>query len=1093
MEDIMLVKKVVSLLMVFSVIFLQLPLCSLATEPMVSRDQYSQIYTNTDLSKTVEVFPYSLFSQNEDTQMWEKKQNVEVKNGSISYVSQSEPNSNFSLDNEVKMGTDANNQLETFIKFGDSLPALNGGLFLGAKLRLKELNNDYDCYYCQYHYNEEFSIYKISEPWKAQELTWVNKPDVMENLISSKTLAMPVGGSYYAWDVSGLVLDWYKNPEENYGLAIKATANQPNPNVKTFTKLNQDLRQMPVLQIRFSPKPNAPSGIATGLQTNSEKGFVNLQWSSVTGAKGYKVYLYNGNDYEQVYEGSETKWSSLGKNLWPSKDQILNGELTLRKDGSGTELSDHPGSLYQQLGDTEKATDTYYFKVSAYNEYGETEISDVTTVKMPDTTAPSVPKNIKASSELISNFTLTWDPSVDQSPIEYNVKLTTDSGYEVFTGTAQTNSITIPENHLTSRSTYQVSVKAVDKSSNQSNFSNYSPPVNVTARKKDDAQLVSMSYPSSIQEAGSSPYIKIVLKNTGTDSWTPDGGYLLKAGDKAFSVALAPTDIIKTGDTKTFEYKLPTDISLGTTQINWRMLNQKLGYFGDNIEMAISFEDRMKPQISLISPTAYQRVYGKINLEGSIVDYQLKNYSISYGYGETPTNWIEIKDSDSSVVNFGEWETTNLKNGTYNLRIEALDTSGGKSTLDRIVYVKNPVPLPTVLEVTDKSTKVTGTAKQGTTVLVFKNESQIGNGTASEAGTFSIPIPLQMAGTELKIISMDGNDASDTLKVRVKDITPPEQPIVHTVTNKGTAITGKTEPFAIVLAKLPDKTYKVKADAYGKFSITIPIQNFGTSIFMTVQDSAQLKSKEKKITVTRVAPNIPTVNTVNNKATQVSGKSEKYATMTVGIGTRSYTARADAYGVYKIAIPVQNSGTTLKVTAKDSTGASSVPRTITVIRIAPNKPTVHTVYNNVSSISGKTEKYATVTTKIGSKNYSKKADAYGNFKIAIPVQKSGVKLNVTAKDNAGNISAPAPVTVIRAAPDMPTVNAVRYYSTSVTGKTEKYAAVNVKIGTRTYSAKANSYGNFKVSIPKQKKGTKISISAKDAKGKISATRTLTVY
>ena len=118
----MLVKSATSLLMIFGVILSQLPLGSLAAEPMVSRDQFSLIYTNTDLSKTVEVFPYSLFTQNADTLTWEKKQIVELKNGAISYVSQSEPNSNFSLDNEVKVGMDANNQFETFIKFGDSLP-----------------------------------------------------------------------------------------------------------------------------------------------------------------------------------------------------------------------------------------------------------------------------------------------------------------------------------------------------------------------------------------------------------------------------------------------------------------------------------------------------------------------------------------------------------------------------------------------------------------------------------------------------------------------------------------------------------------------------------------------------------------------------------------------------------------------------------------------------------------------------------------------------------------------------------------------------------------------------------------------------------
>jgi len=1086
-------KKVVFVFMVFALIFSQLPLGSLAAEPLVSRDEFTEVYTNSDLSQTVEVFPFSLFNQNIDTLKWEKKQNVEVDSGAISYASEAEPENNFSHANEVRAGNDANSQFETFIKFGDSLPALNGGLFLGAKLRLKELNNDYNCYYCQYYSNEELSIHKIIEPWLANDLTWANKPDVLENPISSKTSAMPVGGGYYTWDVSGLVLDWYKNPAGDYGLALKAATNQPSPSVRTFTKLNNNLDQMPVLQIQYSPKPKAPSGIAYGLEPNSGEGKVNLQWYSVTGAKGYRVYLYNGKEFEQVYEGSETKWSSLGKNLWPTKDQIIGGEAVLKKDGSGTNLSDTPGPVYLQQGDTEKAADTYYFRISAYNDYGETDLSEVTAVKMPDTSAPTVPENIKASDELISNFSLTWDPAIDQSVIEYNVKLTTESGYPVFTGTSQTNSITIPESYLSPRGTYNVSVMAMDKSNNRRNYSAYSSTVTVTARKKMDVQLIGMSSPSSVQEAGSSPSVRIVLKNIGMEPWTQAGGYLLKADGESFSTALDATDIIKTGDTKTFEFRLPADMPLGTSQIMWRMFNQDSGYFGDNFTMAVSFEDRMGPHISLVSPAENQRVNGKLSLEGSILDFQLKNYSIYYGFGEKPAEWITIKDGEGSAIDLGEWETTYLKNGTYTLRIEAEDTSGKKSTLERIVYVKNPIPVPTVQEVTDQSVKITGTAKPGTTILILKNEEQLGSELVSEDGTFSVSIPVQMPGTELKIISMDEYYISDAVSVRVKDVTPPEQPIVNTVTNKAAVITGKTEPSALVLVKLPDKTYSGKADSVGKFSISIPIQNFGTTILITVQDGAQLKSIEKKILVSRVAPNIPMVNAVNNKASLVSGKTEKYATIIVGIGTRSYSAKADVYGNYNVAIPVQNSGSKLNVTAKDTTGAISTMRTMTVSRVAPNIPTVSAIYNNVSYITGKAEKYAIVTAKIDLKTYSTKADAYGNFKITIPIQNSGKKVHVTVKDTAGYISATAFVTVARAAPNIPLVNAVRYYSSTVTGKTERYVVVNVKIGTRIFSAKSNYYGNFKVYIPKQRKGTKLTVTAKDAKGKISAARTVTVY
>ena len=159
--------------------------------------------------------------------------------------------------------------------------------------------------------------------------------------------------------------------------------------------------------------------------------------------------------------------------------------------------------------------------------------------------------------------------------------------------------------------------------------------------------------------------------------------------------------------------------------------------------MAVSFEDQMDPQISLVSPADNQSINGKISLEGSILDFQLKNYSIYYGFGETPAEWITIKDGEGSVVNLGEWETTNLKNGTYKLRIEAEDSSGKKSTLERIVYVKNPVPVPTIQGVTDQSTTITGTAKPGTTILIFKNEGHLGSGSVQRMVLFQYLSPFK--------------------------------------------------------------------------------------------------------------------------------------------------------------------------------------------------------------------------------------------------------------------------------------------------------------------------------------------------------------
>ncbi|PUB15267.1 Ig-like domain-containing protein [Paenisporosarcina sp. OV554] len=401
--------------------------------------------------------------------------------------------------------------------------------------------------------------------------------------------------------------------------------------------------------------------------------------------------------------------------------------------------------------------------------------------------------------------------------------------------------------------------------------------------------------------------------------------------------------------------------------------------------------------------------------------------------------------------------------------------------------------LSDVYHVSDASKEVIGNTEAGAKITITKGEDFVAEGYAKEDGSFTIPIALQKAGTVLNVIASDAeNNVSPIVTTTVIDKTPPSEPSVNPVTNKAAEITGKTEAGATVNSVIGSKNYSTTADVNGIFKIIIPVQNSGTAIFVTSTDLAQNQSLSKKVAVTRIAPNIPVVNTVTNKSTTVTGVSEKAATVIVKAGTSSYSSIADSYGKFTVKIPTQNSGVELSITAKDAAGNISLSKKMLVTRVAPNVPVVNVVNNKLAAVTGITEKYAVVTVLIGTKSYSAKADSVGNFKVAIPIQNSGNSIKVTSTA-AGKVSNTRSLTVTRVAPNIPVVNPVRYYSTSVTGKTEKYAVVAVKIGTKVYTSKANIYGNFKVTIPKQKAGTYLYVSAKDAKGLISATRTVKVY
>ncbi|MED4206159.1 Ig-like domain-containing protein [Neobacillus mesonae] len=321
-----------------------------------------------------------------------------------------------------------------------------------------------------------------------------------------------------------------------------------------------------------------------------------------------------------------------------------------------------------------------------------------------------------------------------------------------------------------------------------------------------------------------------------------------------------------------------------------------------------------------------------------------------------------------------------------------------------------------------------------------------------------------------------------------------DSPKVNPVGDNDKSITGKAT--AGVRVQVKNGTHLIGnavADGNGNFNAAIPVQKAGSKLAVTYMDQLNAVSLVTTIVVAdKTAPIAPKVNKVTNKSSEISGKTEANAAVSVLISGKTYSKKADKLGNYKIIIPVQNTGAKISVAAKDSAGNVSVASKVTVVRAAPNMPSVNKVSNKATSVTGKTEAKASVTVKIASKTYKGKANSYGNYKVVIPVQNTGTSLSVTAKDGAGRVSASRSIKIIRVAPNLPIVNKVRYNSNTVSGKTEKYATVTVKIGKKNYAAKANAYGNYKVKISKQRAGTKLYVNAKDAKGKISATRTVAV-
>ncbi|HWI48296.1 MAG TPA: Ig-like domain-containing protein [Rummeliibacillus sp.] len=162
---------------------------------------------------------------------------------------------------------------------------------------------------------------------------------------------------------------------------------------------------------------------------------------------------------------------------------------------------------------------------------------------------------------------------------------------------------------------------------------------------------------------------------------------------------------------------------------------------------------------------------------------------------------------------------------------------------------------------------------------------------------------------------------------------------------------------------------------------------------------------------------------------------------------------------------------------------------------SPEKPTVKTVADNKTTITGKTESYATITVKSGAKVIgTAKADFKGAYSIKIKKQKAGTTLKIVATDLGKNNSKTVSVKVVdKTAPKAPTVKKVTKKSTKVVGTAEAKATVYVVKNKKVIkSGKVSAKEKYSLSIKKQKAGTKLTVYVKDAAKNKSASRTITV-
>ncbi|MFB3161517.1 5'-nucleotidase C-terminal domain-containing protein [Neobacillus sp. 179-J 1A1 HS] len=145
---------------------------------------------------------------------------------------------------------------------------------------------------------------------------------------------------------------------------------------------------------------------------------------------------------------------------------------------------------------------------------------------------------------------------------------------------------------------------------------------------------------------------------------------------------------------------------------------------------------------------------------------------------------------------------------------------------------------PSVNEVTDQSTQVTGTAERGARIEVSIDGTLIGTGIALD-GSFVIEIAQQVAGTKLAVTATDaaGNVSEETV-VTVIDVTPPNAPQVNPVIHNDSFVTGSTEASATVKVMIGNvELGTAVADTDGNFKVSVPKLKHKNLLTVTATDA----------------------------------------------------------------------------------------------------------------------------------------------------------------------------------------------------------------------------------------------------------------
>ncbi|WP_426273734.1 Ig-like domain-containing protein [Exiguobacterium sp. R-17] len=339
-------------------------------------------------------------------------------------------------------------------------------------------------------------------------------------------------------------------------------------------------------------------------------------------------------------------------------------------------------------------------------------------------------------------------------------------------------------------------------------------------------------------------------------------------------------------------------------------------------ETTITVKDASPPS----TPSVFYEVTDRTRLikgrgsSGSVVYVKVDDKEIGYSSVESESGYeVVIPPQQGGTI----------------LKIMAVDRSDNVSQVKEII-VKDTTPPspPTVNDVSDHSTMVSGVTEPGALVMVKVGKKVIGKKSAGKDGRYGIAIAKQKSGTELLVHSTDkSGNVGKPHRILVLDETPPPVPTMNPVSDQSTTISGRAEVDAKVFIKVGNNVIGSVIANKGAYSIKIIGLKAGTKLTVHAVDRSGNQSAKRQVTVIdRTPPMITSVSKLKRTDGFVNGKAESDAKITVFHGSQKIgEGKVDAKGIFKVKIKKQKGGSLLIIRAQDKSGNKSKDKTIRVL------------------------------------------------------------------------------------------------------------------------------------------------------------------